>query len=103
MNVCTVCGGPIHQSTVGSGFNRPVWVHLNDEDWVDNPHNAESERVRTYDAQGEPHDDVLITKTGKVLMEADLQRFAEEAEQGYEVLGLEEAQEDYMRQRKSND
>jgi hypothetical protein len=37
---CQTCGGPIHRSTVGSGFNHPVWVHSRDQDWVDNPHNA---------------------------------------------------------------
>lgn len=38
-----------------------------------------AERIRTYDGQtGEPHDDVLVTKAGKILTEADIQRFAEE-------------------------
>lgn len=46
--------------------------------WADN----EDERVRTYDSSGEPHDDVLRTKTGKVLTNADILRLAEEADQG---------------------
>lgn len=37
------------------------------------------ERVRTYDARtGEPHDDVLRTKTGRVLSDAEIREWAEE-------------------------
>lgn len=38
--VCAICNGPIHLSTVGSGFDHPVWVHARDEDWVRSPHEA---------------------------------------------------------------
>lgn len=37
---CAVCGGPVHRSTIGSGFDRPVWVHDRREDWIDRPHNV---------------------------------------------------------------
>lgn len=38
-------------------------------------------RVRTYDRHGEPHDDVLRTKTGRVVTEEELAAWAEEAAQ----------------------
>jgi len=48
------------------------------------------QRVRTYDADtGEPHDDVLRTKTGKVITEEDIASWAEEAEEGYDVSKLQ--------------
>ena len=39
-DVCAICNGPIYLSTVGSGFDRPVYVHARDEDWVRSPHDA---------------------------------------------------------------
>lgn len=43
-------------------------------------------RVRTIDAHtGEPYDEVLRTKLGRVLTEKDIALFAEEAEKGYSV------------------
>lgn len=44
----------------------------------------EPERIRVYDSEGEPHDIVARTKSGKVLTEQDLLRLAEEAELGSE-------------------
>jgi hypothetical protein len=41
----------------------------------------EDERVRTYDRHGTPHDDVLHTKTGRVLTDQELTELAEDAEQ----------------------
>lgn len=41
------------------------------------------ERVRTYDREGQPHDDVLRTPAGRVLTEAELQRLADEAQEGH--------------------
>lgn len=37
-------------------------------------------RIRWYDRTGEPHDDVIRTKSGKVLTEEDILRYAEQAE-----------------------
>jgi hypothetical protein len=37
-----------------------------------------SERVLTYDERGEPHEDVLRTRSGKELTDEDIRRFAEE-------------------------
>jgi hypothetical protein len=44
---------------------------------------AQAERVRTYDERGEPHDDVLHTKTGRVLAEEEIQQLAEDAAAGW--------------------
>lgn len=35
---CQTCGGPLIYSTVGSGFDNPVLVHANTENWADQPH-----------------------------------------------------------------
>jgi hypothetical protein len=45
-------------------------------------------RIRTYDEHGEPHDEVLRTKTGKVITEADIAAWAVEAEESYDVSHL---------------
>jgi hypothetical protein len=45
---------------------------------------VQEERVRTYDRHGEPHDEVLRTKTGKVITEAQIAAWVEEAEAGYD-------------------
>lgn len=37
---CSVCNGPVIQSTTGSGFGNPVYVHANDADWQDSPHDV---------------------------------------------------------------
>jgi hypothetical protein len=39
-------------------------------------------RVRSYDRDGEPHDDVLRTKSGKIITDDDIDRWAEEADRG---------------------
>lgn len=47
------------------------------------PSDSGEERVRTYDRDGVPHDDVLRTKSGKVITEEDINRWAEEAAEGW--------------------
>jgi hypothetical protein len=44
----------------------------------------EDELVRWYDRNGEPHDEVLRTKTGRVITEEDIAKWAEEAMEGYD-------------------
>jgi hypothetical protein len=46
---------------------------------------SQPERVRSYDRDGDPHDDVIRTKSGRVLTEADILALAEEAERGYDI------------------
>lgn len=38
-STCAVCGGIIHDRGIFS--YQDTWLHLYEEDWVDNPHNAE--------------------------------------------------------------
>lgn len=41
-STCLECGGRIAYTTsAGSGFSRKVWLHLDVEDWQDNPHPAD--------------------------------------------------------------
>jgi hypothetical protein len=49
---CAICYGRIALSTVGSGVNHPVWVHLDQQDWINDPHNAEP---REKDTDGTEH------------------------------------------------
>jgi hypothetical protein len=46
---------------------------------VDRPKLPSPERVLTYDEHGEPHEDVLRTRSGKALTDDDVRRLAEEA------------------------
>jgi hypothetical protein len=53
------------------------------EEPADGNVDSEESRVRTYDRDGVPHDDVLRTKTGKIITEEDIARWAEEAAEGH--------------------
>jgi hypothetical protein len=50
-SLCDTCGGSItHGATAGSGFDKSVWTHVNDADWVDSPHQAKPELRIAIDA-----------------------------------------------------
>lgn len=36
-------------------------------------------KVRSYDRDGVPHEEILMTRTGKIITEEDIARWAEEA------------------------
>jgi hypothetical protein len=57
-------------------------------------------RVRTYDRHGEPHDEVLRTRSGRVVTEEELAAWAEEAAEvdGAEVQVTVAPTNTYMRQ-----
>lgn len=51
--------------------------------------NQEEPTIRSYDRHGNARDEVLRTKTGKVITEADIEEWAAEAEEGYEFHDFE--------------
>lgn len=54
------------------------WLGRDPEPSEECPVCQQLERVRVYDEHGEPHDEVLRTKTGRVLTEQYIQKLAEE-------------------------
>lgn len=40
LRVCQVCGGVIYRIEIIKGHPHKSWLHLHDEDWKDDPHNA---------------------------------------------------------------
>jgi len=69
---------------LGVAAHMPVGYEDDDDEFFGPPPIEEPETVRIYDADGEPHDVVLRTKTGKVITEAEIARWASEAEDGHE-------------------
>jgi hypothetical protein len=47
---CVVCAGPIHRRWTLGDHEKQPWLHLHDEDWVDNVHHA----VPVKDEQRQP-------------------------------------------------
>lgn len=82
---------PTCRACRGRGFYRPLLTPWNKRGcrscsglghWL-----ADSDglpRVRSYDRDGTPYDEVVRTKSGKIVTEEDIARWAEEAEEGYD-------------------
>lgn len=75
---CVICGGVIVRRTnvaMRRGYedeDQPM-LHLREEDWENNPHNAQ---------------EYLETKSGKKLYYSDFVALADEAEKGYDITKL---------------
>jgi hypothetical protein len=65
---CTGSGCPCTRIDQHTRFDKATRTAVPNED----------ETVRTYDEHGEPHDNVLRTKSGKVITEADIAKWAAE-------------------------
>lgn len=42
--MCGTCGGRIYRPARIGGGRKKFWLHINESDWKDNPHNAEPKR-----------------------------------------------------------
>lgn len=85
--LCVHCGETIAQHRVYRDAHNipPSAVEGKFSVWTEGLYcRDQPERVETYDEHGESHSDVLRTKTGKVITEADILKWADEAEQDSE-------------------
>lgn len=76
-----MCGGAIQRRTnvaTRIGYEDPSqpFLHVNDDDWKDDPHDAE---------------EYVETKSGKKLYFDDIEALAAEAEEGYDITRLLES------------